>query len=335
MIFILGIIAIILLVASISLNTVCHAVGDVLSATDVASTVGGYGVQIDDFINKIINQCIPAGATGDITNLISTNTDVFASTKGFIDGLTTFDALKANVTQTGDSSPTIDATVSIWNNFKTSYWPDQPNAVVSLNEFKKLVSSDTRWELNASNCTSNSGCKDIYSSTSFTAPSCSSNSARANTLYNNLKQFTKDEDTLLGNMITSLNGPDANTPLSLNKANKSKVKTVFSSFESIKSRLQTTIGKVSTFNNGLLANLNCTILRKEIDNLESTFCFKFNQSLYFFAVLLIWIVFFLLFYSWCICYALRYMPTAEANIYDQKVANETAFYKDDEQNPIY
>lgn len=336
LIFILGILAIILLVASISLGTVCHAVGEVLTSTDVATTINAYGVEMDDFVNKIINQCLPAGSSGDVTTLITGNTDAFSGSKTFLDGLSLYDALKANMTQAGDSSPTINATVSVWADLKTSYWPDQANAVVSLNQLNNLVScGDQRWELNSKNCTSTSGCQGVYGSSSFSAPTCSSNSAQATTLYNNLKQFTQDEDSLLGNMISSLSGADANTPLSLNNANKSKIKSVFTSFDNIKSKLQSSIDKVSSFNNGLAANLNCTILRREIDNLESTFCFKFNQSLYYFAVLLIWIVFFLFFYSWCICYALRYMPNAEADIYSQKVANETAFYRDEEQKPIY
>lgn len=337
LIFLLGIIAVVLLVASISLNSVCHAVGDVLNASDVASEVAKYQLQIDPLINNIINQCIPRNASGDVSSLLTGNVNVYNQTQTFMDGITLYDSLKKNITQAGDSSPTIAATVTYWTSFKTSVLPDQPAAVAALSQLNDLVKcGGTTYQLNSQNCTE-SGCQGIYQSSGFSAPSCSSNGAQATTFYTNLKAFTTDEDALLGKMITDLSGSDASTPLSLNNASRSKVKAVFTSFDNIKAKLQGTVDLVSNFTNGFASSLNCTVLRRELNNLESSFCFAFNQNLYYFAVLLIWIVFFLFFYSWCICYSLRYMPAPDGNLSTRKVDNagNTFYVQDDERVPVY
>lgn len=335
-IFLLGIIAIALLVSTISINSVCHAIGEVLSAKDVGAQIQSYGFEIDDFVIKVINECLPADSSGDVTNLISVDTGVFNQSKVLIDGLAIYEELKTNLTKTGAESPSITATVDVWQKFSTSIFPDHQNTLVTLNSLNNLIScSSQSFQLNANNCTS-SGCQGIYDSTGFTAPGCSSNSAEASTLYNRLKTFTNDEKQLVGEMIVGLSGTSPNTPLSLNKDLKVKINETISSFENIKSKLQNTITQVSAFKDGLAANLNCTILRREMNNLESSFCFNFNRNLHYFAVLMIFIVLFMFFYSWCLCCSLRYMPTQEAiSMPKNEESNGGLYMNNDERVPMY
>ena len=334
LIVLLGIVAIALIVASIGLGSICHALGSLLTTNDVAGEIANYNVTLDPFALKVLNQCLPANATGDITFLLDSGNDVYNQTQNFLDGLTTYDTLKANLTQTTNSSVTIDATVREWQQFRVSIYPDQTNAVSALLKLNNLIScSNFQFQLNAANCTNgvaSSSCGGIYNTASYQAPSCSSDTATASSIFTTLKAFTSDEDTLVGNMITDLSGSGSSTPATLFQNSRSGLQSIIGVLDNIEAKLQNTVAVVKTFQSGLGKVTDCRVIRLELTNLQSTFCYGFNKSLYYFTALLAFAVFFLVIYSWTLCCALRYLPDPDVIMGDGKVHNDATLYVNEE-----
>lgn len=67
-------------------------------------------------------------------------------------------------------------------------------------------------------------------------------------------------------------------------------------------------------------DLNCTIIRKEIENIEASFCFNFNKSLYTFTVILIFSLLLLFSFIWNTCCTMRYLPVPDVEEADGKVS---------------
>ena len=337
LIVLLGIVAVVLIVASLGLGSVCHALGNLLSANDVAAEVATYGVSLDPFVSKIINQCLPPNASGDLSALLDTGRDVFNQTQGFLDGLTTFDSMRANITASANGSFTVAQTVAAWSNFKVSIYPDQLNAVATLSSLNDAIKcSNTQYQLNAFNCTggaASASCAGVYNSANFQAPSCSSNAAQASSLFATLKTFTNDEDALLGSMISDLSG-SASTPGGLFQTARDAINSVLTNIDNVRAKMQNTLSIASTLQNGLSQSVDCRVVRLELNNLEAVFCFKFNKNLYYFAALLAFVVFFLFIFSWTLCCALRYIPSPGVADGEDKVRDDaTVFVNEEEARP--
>ena len=345
LIFILALVSVALVVVSIGLGTVCHGLGELLASTQVSTTLAGYNITLDGTVSKLINQCLPADASGDITSLLDTGSDVFNQTQSFLDGLTNFNSLRANLTATNESSITIAETASLWSKFKVSIYPDQANALDSLASLNNKVScGGVTYVLNAANCTggaASSSCSGIYDSASFLAPTCASDVSGATGLFTTLKTFTNDEDSLLGKMITDLSGSGSSTPATLFTTGRQAIKSVLGNVDDITNSLTTTLATAATFKTGLAKITDCRVVRLELNNIESTFCFSFNKNLYYFTAILSFTVFFLFLYSWCLCCAMRCTPNPEAIAHGEESEvkyadnNNVTVFGNEEQGVLY
>ena len=295
---------------SITMGSICSLVGDLLEIQNASVYLNKFDISLNGTTGALVDQCLPAGASGDIANIFTNGTDILNGTKAFLDGLAKYDQIKNNITQAASSSISISLTVDAWNKFMVSIFPDQQKAVEALVEFNALVNCDNNliYQLNAKNCTAQSNCKGIYDSASFTPPSCSANPSQATTLYTNLKAFTTDEQKLLEGMIVDLSGSAATTPLSLNAAIRTDLGTIVASLDNIKSKLTQTMAQASNLSGGFGKSVNCTIVRRELVDFEAAFCFNLNKNFYLFATLFSVAIFVFLLSTWMICCMLRYAP---------------------------
>lgn len=316
--------------ATITMGSVCSVIGGFLDVSNASDYLSKFNISVNGTTGALFDQCLPAGATGDITKLFINGTDVLNQTKTFLNGLSTYDQIKNNITQAPNTSVSISYTVNIWKQFMVSVFPDQQKAVEALVGFNSLVNCDNSliYQLNAKNCTAQSNCKGIYDSSSFTPPSCSSSPSQATSLYTSLKAFTVDEEKLLGAMITDLSGTAETTPLSLNNAVRTDLLSIVSSLDNIKSKLTQTMVQASTFTDGFAKSVNCTIIRREINDFEVALCFNMNKDFYFFSAFLSIAVFIILLYSWMFCCMLRYSPKFSLDsVYANELQDNAPMYR--------
>jgi len=310
-IFLLGIIAIVLLIASVAMNSVCRGLGEVLSSKDINAQIQSYGVEVNPIVSKVINQCLPIGSKGEVSKLLSINSEIFTQSADLMEVFSLLGEYKKTVAA-ANNSPSISATIEQWQKYRTSEVPDHSNTASTVANLNSLIEcSGQSLQLNKARCSTNQ-CQGIFESAGFSAPACSLNGAQAETLYNRLKTFTTEENQLMGEMIEALSGNAPNTPRSLQRNSNTKMTQSLAYFDNITPKFKNTFSQVSNIDKGLQANLNCSILRKQMNDLEVSFCFNFSRNLYYFTVMLIWIVFFMFFYSWSVCCSLRFMPINKA-----------------------
>lgn len=333
--FVLAIASLVVLCLSATVGSSCKILAAFMSTTNPTAELAKYNLTADGLVSSVLNECMPIGASGNLTNFFTNGTSIFNSSQQFIDGLAVYQTLKDNLTTYGDYSPSINATVAIWNQFKTSVYPDQTNAIASLAQFNELIKCNgIYYQLNSKTCPDITSCKGIYDTASFSAPSCSANPSSANSLFLNLKAFTTDEDKLLGDMVNDLQGNNPSTPLSLNAQARTSLKSVVPALDNIQKKLTNTVSLASTFADGFSRSVNCTIIRRELNNLESSLCFDLNKNFYYYAVVGSFQVCFLFLFCWMLCFTLRYVPKDYDPVYIEAPHNQTTYSVNDPPHSI-
>jgi len=298
--FLMGIIAIVMLVGTIGLGSVCQAAAGILNANDIKAEIKQYQLKISPFVENVLINCLPLNSTGDLTNLFTNGTDVYAQTTYLLDGVTFYRDIQAAVVNQTSLSPAIKTTTDQWENYRVSIFADHDNIKPILDQLNDLViCGDYYFAMNEVNCT-DANCQGLYNTTSFKPPSCSQDQTQAATLYQRLKEVATQQDTLLTAMQKDLNGPSSSAPLTLQNNLKAKLNELNPILNDLSARLQKTTQFSRSFQQGFAKNMNCTVLRKALNDIETTLCFSFNVNLYYFVCLLCFVVLSLLMMAWAL-----------------------------------
>lgn len=311
-VFILMIIALVICLGTTVISSFCAFTGTLLDSTDIKATLGELGLEVTESNGAtldIFTKCVGKDSDGDISTLVggdAGNTAGLDQVNVLLDGLTEFDHLKKNITEGPLDSIAITETVKIFNQLKSGELPDHEGAIVSLESLNKEIDcNDETFRLNSLNCTeSDKGCKSLFNTGSYSAPSCA-DATKVDTLFSQLKNYQADEEALLNDMISKLSDSSGGTPNEKFMAAKQAFRDIISSYDSIEARIKNTIEIASGFNEGFGTIANCRIVRKEIESIESVFCFTVNTDFYMLFVFLSVSMFCLFVMNILICTTLR------------------------------
>lgn len=338
---VLGLIGLLLLIVSIVITSTCQIVPTLLNTdpTNILKTINSFGFNLSNPILNTISNCLPIGASGNISDIVSNTNPNATNVINYLDGLTLYNSIKNNLTSESLISPAINQTISLWSNILTSVYPDHSTAISSLVTLNQQVScGNISFQMNSINCTNNPSCQGIFQVNTANIPACAPSSAQQ--LFINLKAFVVDEANLMSGMISDLNSTGTNnssTPNSLQMGYRTSLNLVQQDFEAIKSLVGNFLTPASIFPGGLIQNTNCTILRQEIMNLEVSVCFNLNNYLYMFSALLLGAVFSFLIMSWMLYCAIRFVGASVEVIVplSNEKSDRNKYYQQDMENIVY
>ena len=177
--------------------------------------------------------------------------------------------------------------------------------MIALQELNKGVEcAGISFALNSLNCTGE--CLGVYQTPLLSSfPLCSSRFVSS--LYAGLRQFVIEEDSLLQRMINALNSTRSDTPQSKLVNVKRLFVGMSQDFAAVTKNIGGFLQLLPPIQGGLSENANCTLLRKELLNLEASGCFQFNNHLNHFACVLAFLVISILLFCWTIYFVLIFM----------------------------
>lgn len=333
--FLLGIIAVVMLIGTIGFGSICQATANILTTNDIRSELKQYQLDISPFVENVLVKCLPLNSNGDLTDVLTNGTNVYAQATYLLDGVTLYGDVQTYVVNQTNFSPAINATTTLWEKYRVSILADHENIKPVLEQLNDLVvCGDYYFSLNEANCT-DANCQGIYNFTNFKPPSCSEDQTQAAALYQRIKDFTSQEDQLLTQMKKDLNGPSSTAPLTLQTNLKTKLKELNPILTDLSSRLRNTTQFSRSFQEGFAKNMNCTVLRKALNDIESTLCFSFNQNLYYFVSLLCFVVLSLLMLAWALWLMIYCTPKMlEETGVKRETPVSTLFVTEEERNRL-
>lgn len=305
---------------SITITSTCLTIPTVLNTIDLSSLLNSWGVVLDPAVNTIVANCIPKAASGNpyylVNDTIGRNFDIIY----YLDGVTHFNNLINFLQKNGTNSSGITNVIDYWTKISTGILIDQLPVTQTLVNLNNLTScGKVSYQFNAINCTSGIPCSPIFQNSGFIPPNCC-DASRANFLYNNLYSYLNDEWNLMSQMINDLAGSSISTPNSLETTAKLNCIQVSANFQNIKNQTGSFLTSLSS-KGGFLNNLNCTIVRQNILNIEELLCFNVNNKLVTFTIVLVITILTLLAGSWTLCLAL---VTMEKFIENFKIQPDTS-----------
>lgn len=340
----LTLISILLLLTTTGVSTLCRFTGDLLQSSQSSTVLAKYNITFkDQTISDAIDRCVSAGATGDIASLVSADPSSAAfiqNISDFLDGLTNYEKQLDTVDSGSLDSTTVVAQTGVWNDIKVGITFDQGDIASTLANLNNLVScAGTKYVLNASACSSSDNDCRVIPSTTFTAPSCSSDSTTASTNFSNLKNYYNDENTLLGDMITDLGSTSADSANNRFRTAKQAMRDSKTNFENITGQLTNTLAAVSNFTDDFSTLTDCRIIRTELENFETVFCFQTGKHIYLFFCFTVFAAFCLFVLTWFLCGTMRCIAHQDGgDVYprndDMYQPNNKKGYFNDEKVPL-
>lgn len=247
---------------------------------------------------SLLKYCMYKNSTGYIPSLFNSTTLTLNSYDrliSLVNGLTVYrNYLRVYSGFTQTSSPAIGTYTAFLGNLTAGDLYDNSGVFLVNQALNSLVScSGNQYAWTANGCLNYyfSSCTPLGSS--FTPPSCSSNSNQALTYYNNIRNYVISENTLVNEVlvgIAPLNSQYASIIVAL--ANQQV------NINTIQAALPNTLGTVSAYNNTLQQIVNCNTLQNEMVQFERYVCFPFVKPLYVLLVLACISTFFLFVLLW-------------------------------------
>ena len=339
--FLLGLAAIFSLTMSTAIFTICKDVPVLLGSESwqVAKSLSRWGFNVDADMSGWLNNCIGRNSAGSLFDFATTNRLEFGNaTLQLLDGITSFRSVRNYIDRTGLASAPIDRLARVFENYRTSFWSDQPNALLTLSDLNTQARcGGVTFALNSQNCTG-IRCTGVFQTTSVPAlPACSAETTTP--LYKSLVEFISQENALLGRMLLSL---ESDNPSSLN-AQQAQLRLTFRSFDSDYSPVLAQLGGylsiIPNVTGGIFDLTNCTVLRAELMNFEASTCFKFNNSIFYFSSILCSMVFVLLAIAWLLYFSMFCMGVRVETMVASKPKaleqEEVVQIKDQEEGLVY
>ena len=289
--FFLSVASLVLMGASVFSATVCQVIPQILTSTNtsIVPLIEGWGFTIKSDLKPFLSTCAAQNSDGDFSSLFSTAGSITGTPiMDFADGMVAFRSFQVNLTDPNLKSPAIESTLVDWEKYRISTKSNSStvdNALQTLNGLTNC--GNIKFELNTLNC--QGVCEGIYQASIPRIPSCSGSEALS--IWTNLKSYTTGQDKLLTRMIQRMNTTSTSTPNTSQKRLKTGMLSTVPDFNRILDVIGTMFNPLPTsLVGGFFENANCTIIRSELLNIEEHLCFEFNNSLYLFAVLLIFSV---------------------------------------------
>lgn len=338
----LTIIAVVILVASVGVSSLCGILADLLDATDINVVLAKYDITFSDStVSDAFNKCVPANGSGDITSLVGgtgTSAQYMDYIQDFLDGLLIFQTQISVINEGALDSTTVVAQTTIWTSIQTGLTIDQSDVSSALSNLNSIIKcGNVSFQINSQSCgSSDTGCQGIATTASFSPPTCSSDSATASALFTNLRNYYTDENTLMTNMISDLGSTGSDTANNRFRTTKQAIRDSITNYNNISAKLSGTIAATAAFDDGFKNLSDCRILRTEIENIESVFCFNVNKPLYLFFVFTALAAFCLFMLNWCICTTLRCIADESKGKFKNadKHNHGEPYFNDDEKVPL-
>ena len=297
------------LAASIGTGTICQFLSNILTNSNIDAYVSA-----DSFggnITTLLTNCIPVEKKGDLLNIITEKSvqDTYNETVWLFDGMTSYENARSDL-QSSSRSVSIDELTAWWAKFRSGLFYEHKNVADTLGALNKLINcGKISYALNLNNCTSSSSvvCQDFNSIKTFNAPDCVDDLDQSKKLFNNLKLYTDETKLLLTEMTTAMTSNDTNNPSPnlLFRNIRTNLNSIRADFLAARSAIPTSMGDATRIKTNFGNSVNCTILRKEAENLETVLCFTINQPMFLFAILVIASVALILIGLWLMCLSLR------------------------------
>jgi succinate dehydrogenase hydrophobic anchor subunit len=339
--FLLGLAAIFTVTMSTAVFTICKDVPLLLGSESgqVSQKLSRWGFTVSPDVSDWLNNCIGYNSKGSLFDSAKTDQSEFGnSTLKLLDGITAFRSIRNYVDRTGSDSPPIDRLARQFEYYKTSFWSDQPNALLTLNELNKHTRcGGVSFALNSKNCTS-ARCSPIFQTVNIPAlPACSAE--QATKLYKSLLEFVSQQHNLLARMLFSLKSEDPNSLSQQQKRLRLTVRSFDSDYSPVVAQLGGFLAVIPNVTGGLLDVTNCTMLRTELMNFEANACFKFNNNIYYFSSILCSMVFLVLVIVWLLycsmfCMGIR-IETMVASKPQLQQQEEAVQIKGQEEEGVY
>lgn len=306
----------IFLAISIGSGTICQFLSNILTDSKIdtyvtADTFGGN-------ITSLLTNCIPSEKKGDLLNVFTDKSvqDTFNETVWLFDGMTSYENARTDL-ETTSNIVSVDELTTWWGKFRSGLFYDHQNVTDTLAALNKLIScGKISYSLNLNNCTSSSSitCQDFSSVKTFNAPDCTDDLDQSKKLFNNLKLYTDETKLLLTEMTTAMTSNDTGNPSPqlLFRNIRTNLKSISSDYLAARSAIPSSMGDATRIKANFGSSVNCQILRKEAENLETVLCFTLNQPMFMFSILVIASVVLILIGLWLMCVSLRnFKPTSE------------------------
>ena len=280
-----GFLTIVFFVISVISNTACVGISDILSSTDINQTLLDLGVEVPASLDGFVTNCLSSTATGDLSSFLPNTDGLMGNTENLFTSFKMMDDVKLKLDKANGNSVTIKEAVSTANKFEDGIQPDHQEVIASLSTLNGLVSCDGKSiALTTAGCNGDSNCVGVTES-SYSVPSCSSDTTQAGNLVTNLKKYMTEEKTMISNFKTDLS-TGSGSPGDKAKIVYTEFQTILTNLNTTKDSLQNTINKAS---NGLdfKKNYNCLVLRQQIINISSNLCEGLGNSLHNLVVILI------------------------------------------------
>lgn len=310
----LGLIIISLGVMALSagVSSFCDFNTSLLSSDSPSSYISSSGVNYTTTENQLYSSCL-SNSDVSITTLIQADAKM-DNVVQLIDGFSQFRRFSPKI-GSDTNSATIQALVKVWEKYQTGLFFDFDNIAPVLKELNTQIKCNkVEFRLNAYNCTSiKSGhtCQTISSQPNYKAPDCSDNTVIADTGFTNLLAYYNDENKMLGDQITNLNGSDDSNPNSKYKVAMQILAALKTNYSKIEAKMSQTLQIADQYGGGFKEGTDCSALRTTLENVEAALCFKFNKEMFFFFVFLLGVIICTLIIDAFICITFRCIPQAD------------------------
>jgi len=304
--FVMALVSLVMYLLAVASATGCDALSTTLATNNFAPLLAQWNVTNEN-MTKILDTCVASNGTGDLSQILGTP-DVsksFGDVNKFLDGFTQIKQVRANLTADNADSIAVNMTLDVWNKFKTGLYPDHQKAMEQLIQLNQLLKCDSKsFQFNKLNCT-DAGCMSLFETATWSAPVCAT--PVASDIFSKLKDYQKDEEDLLNRMTTAAKGADS-TPNGKYRFAFLAIVDVAGSIDKIIAALTNTFNSIQDLSAGFATKTNCTVVRQELLIIESTLCFQFAKSSYFFFVFLIIMTLMIFIFSCAACCTLHCLP---------------------------
>jgi hypothetical protein len=306
---IFSMLATLFLAISIGSGTICQFLSNILSDSKVETyiTADTFG----DKITTLLTNCIPTEKKGDLLNIFTEKSvqDTYNETVWLFDGMTSYENIRTNLDST-TNIVSVEELTTWWGKYRSGLFYDHANVTVTLAALNKLIScGKISYTLNVNNCTTTSGvsCIDFNTVKTFNAPDCTDDLDQSKKLFNNLKLYTDETKLLLTEMNNAMISTDTGNPSPnlLFKTIRTNLKSINLDYLGARSAIPSSMGDATRIKTNFGTAVNCQILRKEAENLETVLCFTINQPMFMFSVLVTASVVLILIGLWLMCISLR------------------------------
>ena len=289
-------------------------------------------LDIDQRIIDTFKTCGSSDGSGDLSEIIvteSSNRDNYERFVDFMDGFTAYEVYKNEKGDTSQAATGIADLETEWKLYQDGTKANFLQVTESLETLNELVKCDNQeFGLSQIAC-EDSGCTSIIDTENFNAPSCSEDSVKAERLFEGLKKYFTENTDLITLMINDLTATDKSSPKLFFERGEEDLNRVETDYESVNEKFTDTFSVVHAYQTNYREVIDCRVIRRQILRFEQEVCFKFVYYVYILMVLACVSCIFLLAAAWMACCALRTDGGVDEDRDDESEPEDKDVFKDD------